>query len=67
MFMGEMDIGLRPDTISTITQVVVVDLRIYQFLLDMLNLFIKMRYYNILIMVMKGVILVAIMVIRGKI
>ena len=66
MFMGEMDIGLRPDTISTITQVVVVDLRIYQFLLDMLNLFIKMRYYNILIMVMKGVILVAIMVIRGK-
>ena len=37
MLTGEVDIGLRPSTLSPITQVAVVDFGVYQFLLFLLK------------------------------
>ena len=57
MLMVEVDIGLRPATLPPITQMDMIDCRVYQFLLVLLmKMFMKMREYNIVVMVMRGVI-----------
>ena len=56
MLKGEVYIGIRTSTLPPITQVVTVYCWFYQFLLIMLTkMFMNMRVYNIVVMVMRGV------------
>ena len=56
MLTGEVNIGLIPATLPPITQVAMVDCWVYRFLLVLLmKILMKIRGYNTVVMVMRGV------------